>query len=95
MLKTRKPLMVEEAGASTLFVEHAEKLKAARIQSILAVPIVVDDEAVGALLLHTRDDRRKFSQREVRLCAAAAQTAGLALRHSRLFGVTRGRLPST
>lgn len=95
VLETKKPLVVEEASASTLFAVHAEKLRAARISSILAVPIVVDEEAVGSLLLHTRDDRRTFSQREVRLCAAAAQTAGLALRHSRLFGVTRGRVPST
>lgn len=95
VMKTGRPLVVEEASASTLFAHLAEELKAAHIQSILAVPIVVDGEAVGSLLLHTKDDRRAFSQREVRLCAAAAQTAGLALRHSRVFGMTRGKPPAT
>lgn len=95
VLKTRRPLVVEEASASTLFAHLAEELKAAHIQSILAVPIVIDDEAVGGLLLHTKDDRRSFTQREVRLCGAAAQTAGLALRHSRVFGMTRGKAPAT
>ena len=94
VIRTRRPLVVEEASASTLFAHLSEQLKAAHIQSILAVPIVVDGEAVGSLLLHTKDDRRTFSQREVRLCAAAAQTAGLALRHSKVFGMTRGK-PAT
>lgn len=94
VLRTKRPLVVEDAGAASIFVDLASELKAHRIRSILAVPIVVDGEAVGSLLLHTRDNRRKFSQREVRLCAAAAQTAGLALRHSRLFGLTRGKAPS-
>lgn len=95
VLKTRRPLVVEEATSSTLFAHLAEQLKAAHIQSILAVPIVIDGEAVGSLLLHTKNDRRAFSQREVRLCGAAAQTAGLALRHSRVFGMTRGKPPAS
>lgn len=94
VIKTKRPLVVEEASNSTLFAHLAEQLKAAKIQSILAVPIVIDNEAVGSLLLHTRTDKRSFSQREVRLCGAAAQTAGLALRHSRVFGMTRGKPPA-
>jgi len=51
---------------------------------------VVDGEAAATLLLHTRDTKKKFNQREIRLCAVAAQTAGLALRSSKLFALARG-----
>ena len=91
VMKTQRPLVVEDASASSLFANLAPALSAARIKSILAVPVVIDGEAVATLLLHTRDERKKFSQREIRLCSIAAQTAGMALRDARLFGITRGK----
>ena len=95
VMKTRKPLVVEDAATSQLFAPLADQLAAAKIRSILAVPIEIDGEAVATLLLNTRDERKKFSQREIRLCAMAAQTAGMALKSSKLFGVTRGKPSSS
>lgn len=91
VMKTQRPLVVEDASASSLFAHLGTALQAAQVKSILAVPIVLDKEAVATLLLHTRDVRKRFSQREIRMCAIAAQTAGLALRDARLFSVTRGK----
>lgn len=94
VMKTRKPLVVEDAATASLFAPMATALEAAKVRSILAVPIEIDGEAVATLLLNTRDERKKFSQREIRLCAVAAQTAGLALKTSRLFAVARGKRPA-
>lgn len=91
VMKTRRPLVVEDASASSLFAHLGEALQAAQVKSILAVPIVLNSEAVATLLLHTRENRKKFSQREIRLCAIAAQTAGMALKDSKLFFVARGK----
>lgn len=95
VMKTQRPLVVEDASASSLFAHLGAALQAAQVKSILAVPIVLDKEAVATLLLHTRDARKRFSQREIRMCAIAAQTAGLALRNAKLFAVTRGRPKSS
>lgn len=91
VIRTRKPLVVEDAATSQLFAPMAPQLAAAKVRSILAVPIEIDDEPIGTLLLNTRDERKKFSQREIRLCLVAAQTAGLALKSSKLFGVRSGK----
>jgi len=91
VMKTRKPLVVEDAATSELFAPLASELEAAKVRSILAVPIEIDGDAVATLLLNTRDERKKFTQREIRLCAVAAQTAGLALKSSRLARVARGK----
>src|SRR5205823_11905836 len=91
VMKTGKPLMVEDASESSLFATIAPRLAAARVTSILAVPIVVDNEVVATLLLNTREAKKKFTQREIRVCGVAAQTAGFVLRTARLYAVARGK----
>lgn len=91
VMKTGKPLVVEDASESSLFATIAPRLQAARVTSILAMPIVVDNEVVATLLLNTREARKKFTQREIRVCGVAATTAGFVLRSARLFAVARGK----
>jgi CheY-like chemotaxis protein len=91
VMNTRKPLVVEEALTSALFAPFVTQLTAAKIRSILAIPIEIDDAAVATLLLHTRGEKKRFSQREIRLCSVAAQAAGMALKSSHFYQVSRGR----
>ncbi|MGE3855122.1 MAG: sigma 54-interacting transcriptional regulator, partial [Planctomycetota bacterium] len=72
--------------------QHCGELSEARsicdlsIQSILAVPLRVQDEVMGALYLDHRWRQEAFSGATIELCEAFAGQAALALYNARLIG---------
>jgi len=52
------------------------------IRSILIVPLIIDTEAAGAIVLY-RQDKRRWSTQEKHLVTAAASTLGLTIHHFR------------
>lgn len=89
-LASRKVLIIEDVSTSRVLAPLKEKLLKAGIASLLALPIAPEGEPAATLLLHTRGTRRKFTRQEIKLCAAAAEAAGMALRNARLFRAVRG-----
>jgi len=65
-------------------VENHEGKKAEGIASILDVPVMVKDKAIGVLALYTATTR-DFSQDEVDFLAALADQGGIAIEHARLL----------
>jgi GAF domain-containing protein len=59
------------------------------LRSMLAVPLVVGDEAIGALTV-LRGDVHHFTAEEESLVSAFADQAAMALEHARLFSSVRG-----
>jgi GAF domain-containing protein len=65
-------------------LENLEAKKAEGIASILTVPIIVKEKAVGVLSLYTAE-HRDFSKDEVDFLAALADQGGIAIGRARLF----------
>jgi GAF domain-containing protein len=64
-------------------VEHHELKKKEGIASILDVPVIVRDQAIGILALYTAE-HREFSKVEIDFLKALAEQGGIALEHARL-----------
>jgi GAF domain-containing protein len=65
-------------------VEHHDLKKAEGIASILDVPVLVQDKAIGVLALYT-SAARDFSQDEIDFLSALAEQGGMAIERSRLL----------
>jgi GAF domain-containing protein len=65
-------------------LENLEAKKAERIASILSVPVMVKEKAIGILSLYT-EEHRDFSKDEIDFLAALADQGGIAIGRARLF----------
>lgn len=64
--------------------DHREAKKAEGIASILAVPVMVHDQAIGVLTLYTASPR-KFNKDEIAFLKALAEQGGIAIDRARLI----------
>jgi GAF domain-containing protein len=76
-------LYIRDAGRDAL-VEHHDLDKTGSITSILVVPVVVHDKAIGLLALYT-DREREFNRKEIDFLTAIAAQGGQAIEHARLI----------
>lgn len=65
-------------------VENHDAKKAEGIASILVVPVMVHDSAIGVLALYTAD-QRDFSENEIAFLTALAEQGGIAIDRARLI----------
>ena len=65
-------------------VEHHDTKKADGIASILDVPVMVRDNAIGVLALYTAEPR-DFDAEEIDFLTALAEQGGMAVEHARLL----------
>jgi len=76
-------LAIKDATSDPRLENHAEK-KAEGIASILDVPVMVQDKAIGVLALYT-SETRDFSEAEIDFLTALAEQGGIAIERSRLL----------
>jgi GAF domain-containing protein len=88
------------AGPAALAIEDIEDdprledrawFAAEHVRSLLAVPLLADDAALGILICLTRT-RRRWSADDRRRAEALAATAALAIRNARIHGESQERL---
>jgi GAF domain-containing protein len=65
-------------------IPNHEAKKAEGIASLLAVPVVVKDNVIGALTLYTAEIR-DYSEKEIRLLQALAEHGGIAIENAKLI----------
>ncbi|MFQ5407174.1 MAG: HD domain-containing phosphohydrolase [Anaerolineales bacterium] len=82
-LLQREPVMSTDLDAETEF-GVPDAIRAAGVKSILAVPMLVNEQACGALVLDAFE-RRTISPDEVRVAQAIANQTALAVERARLF----------
>jgi signal transduction histidine kinase len=84
VLSSRQPLVIQandpEADSTELY-----RTDRPEVQSLLVVPMVVRDQALGLLELRQTGENREFSPTEIRLCQALANQAAAALENARLY----------
>jgi PAS domain S-box-containing protein len=84
ILEHPKPLVIADAQADPRFSFIAPLLAQQGDVSLLVVPILMREQAIGAVALITTEPR-EFSEEEIALAQSVAAAAGPALENARLF----------
>jgi diguanylate cyclase (GGDEF)-like protein len=82
--------MMDDSTFSPLF-EAAEESPEdwSSIKSLIACPIVLNEQPIGMILVHQCDDRRAWIDLELELVEAVARHVALAMDHAGLFAKTK------
>jgi signal transduction histidine kinase len=80
----RRTIHLEDITLETELYEASRVPKATGSRTVLAVPLLVEGEAIGVILVSRRTVRR-FSDREVRVVETFADQAAIAIQNVRLF----------
>src|SRR6266581_3381376 len=85
LLEKPEPLVIEDAGANER-VPHAY-VKTFGVRSLLALPLVADDQPIGAAILAERDRMHVYSPEEVQRAQGLALQAAVAIKNARLHAL--------
>lgn len=91
VVRTRKPVILEDAPTHPLLEGVRGQMKSRGIHAIAALPLVIQGEVLGVLLLRAGADRRGFHPREIDFLATVSHATAIALRNARLVESIRER----
>ena len=83
-IETREPVFVEDAASSALLGEHAQAAAEHGGRSLLAVPLVADKRATGALLLRAAAGREALDARTLAMFRTAGKVFAAAVKGGRI-----------
>ncbi len=89
-LRTGAPTVVEDVPSHPLLEGMHERVAAAGVRSIAALPLSVQGKVLGVLLVRGSTERPGFSAAEVDFLATVAHATAVALRNARLLESVRG-----
>lgn len=84
VLKGRQPLLIQDAQ-TTPDLSPFKSVAALKLRSILAVPIIVHGEMIGALYLDHSDAANLFGSRDLEIVKVFADQAGIAIANARFY----------
>ncbi|MCX7792900.1 MAG: sensor domain-containing diguanylate cyclase [Thermodesulfovibrionales bacterium] len=84
-LKTRQPVIIRDAQRDPLMQEVYSLISPLKIKSIIVIPIIYRDEAIGALFLRTSRKEKTFTPAEINFLQAVANSTANALYNAFLF----------
>jgi PAS domain S-box-containing protein len=82
ILDSREPLLLNR---SPQFEEHEAAAIGTRVRSFLGVPILLGEQAIGAISVQSIEEEGRFGDADVRLLATIAANVGVAIQNARLF----------
>src|SRR2546430_16459974 len=85
LLEKPEALVIEDAGANER-VPHTY-VKTFGVRSLLALPLVADDQPIGAAILADRDRMRAYTPEEVQRAQGLALQAAVAIKNARLHAL--------
>jgi len=88
ILQTRAPLLLNKAEQ---FDVIEQKGVGTSVRSYLGVPILVGDEAIGAVSVQSIDEAGRFGESDVRLLSTIASNLGTAIRNAQLYRESQRR----
>lgn len=83
VVRRRKPLQVEDVQVSNRY-QNVEVARREGLVSLLSVPLVFRDQAIGALSVYTGEPH-SFSNEEIRILSALADLSAIAIEKARLY----------
>jgi putative nucleotidyltransferase with HDIG domain len=84
-LAEREPVSLEDWREGALTVAERAVCEARGLRSLLFVPVLVAEEAVGAFIVGSVGGVHAFGERDVELCRALSHEIGLGLANARLY----------
>ncbi len=91
LIRTKQPVAIEDVITDPLVATVREINLSRGIASLLLIPIIVNDEVVGAMGADAVGHKHIFTDREVNLALAMADQLSLMLQNRRLLEETRRR----
>jgi|GEM_PF-277839 len=82
VMKTGKPLVVDDVTADKRFSNRVDKHTRFNTRSIIATPLKTDNKIFGVIELVNRINEKKFSEHDLGLLASIAEYAGIAIERS-------------
>jgi signal transduction histidine kinase len=83
VVRRKKPLQVENVQTSSRY-QHIEIARKENLVSLLSVPLVFQQKAIGTLSVYT-SQQHSFSNEEIRILSALAELSGIAIEKARLY----------
>lgn len=83
IMETKQPVIVDDMSEDSRWVEPESE---SEYRSVLAVPLIVSDEAMGALLLY-HSESKYFTRSHMRLVEAVATQVASAINNAELYHV--------
>jgi signal transduction histidine kinase len=96
MVATRTPVHVVDLAAEPIYTEHRDPGAVAAVElggvrTFLSVPMLKDDDLVGAFILCRQEKSRPFTDRQIALVTNFASQAVIAIENARLLNELRQR----
>ncbi|MHB8874641.1 MAG: PAS domain S-box protein [Myxococcaceae bacterium] len=92
VVRTGKPVIVEDAPSHPLLEGVKTEVAAHGIQNIAVLPLAVRGKVEGVLFLRASARRGAFSSREIDFLATVAHATAVALRNARQLETIRGKI---
>jgi PAS domain S-box-containing protein len=91
VVRTGKPVIVEDAPSHPLLEDVKERVAAQGIQNIAAIPLAVRGKVLGVLLLRRSEDPGAFRLHEIDFLATVGHATAVALRNARQIEALTGQ----
>jgi PAS domain S-box-containing protein len=82
---TRRPLVISDVSTEPLLAPIREHLEPLGLRSLMVLPLVVREQAIGAVSLGYMGQGRSFTADEIRFCQSMADLAAAAIANAQLF----------
>jgi len=84
-IDTRAPLLVPDIREETLTPEEQAAVELRGLRTILYVPLIADEEVMGAYIVCSADECLSVEESDIHLSCTLANLGALALKNARLF----------
>src|SRR5689334_10196337 len=85
VLDREMPVVIDDVASGTEM--DGAYVRAFGVKSLMALPLIADDQAIGAAILAERSRLRRFTPEEVQLAQALAVQAAVAIKNARLHAL--------
>ncbi|MFN8454408.1 MAG: PAS domain S-box protein [Anaerolineae bacterium] len=91
LIETKRPVVIEDVTTDPLVAVVREMNLARGLVSLLLVPIIINDQVVGALGADSVGHKHYFTEREINLASAMADQLSITLENRRLLEEAKQR----
>jgi len=95
VVKTGEPMVVQDVRKEKHFSDKFDKMTGFQTRSMICVPLIIRDRAIGALQVLNKKSGESFDRSDLELLVGMAQQIAIALENARLYQIMRKRVRST